>query len=100
MAKKEGPKVCANSIMDPRIFFLIDNWAYFTIIIKEPHQIIEIALHIANPSTKMGVAHNFRKKKKASTKSSLDLVVKNVRCQSQMGKIVPGSSIYLEVTRK
>jgi hypothetical protein len=60
---------------------------------------MEIALHVVNCSTKMGVAHNSGKKK-AATKTSLDLAVKNVRCQSQMGKIVPSSSIYLEVTRK
>ena len=47
----------------------------------------------------MGVAHNSGKKK-APTKTSFDLAVKNVHCQSQMGKIVPSSSIYLEVTRK
>ena len=60
---------------------------------------MEIALHIANLSTKRGVAHNSGKKQ-APTKTSLDLAVKNVRCQSQMGEIVPCSSIYLEVTRK
>ena len=54
---------------------------------------------IANPSTKMGVTHNSGMKK-APTYTSLDHAVKNVRCQSQMGKIVPSSSIYLEVTRK
>lgn len=68
MAKKEGPKVCANS----RIFFLIDNWAYFTII-KKAHQIMEVALHIANPSSKMGIAHNSGKKKKLLLKPHLIL---------------------------
>ena len=47
----------------------------------------------------MGIAHNSGTKK-APIKTSIDLAVKNIRCQSQMGKIVPSSSIYLEVTRK